>query len=178
MPKPPTNDQVLVEEIVKQRHKENAPEMRHDEYFEIFVSEQILKNQDLEYDELIDGIVGGGRDGGIDSFYIFINGEHVREDFDFSASKQKPTVDVVIIQSKTSKRFEETAIEKIKLLLADALNLSLDLSSLEGKYNAELISKLYIFNSLARSLASKFPRFRFQLAYVALGDEKSRGLLI
>jgi len=34
--------------------------MREDEFFELFLAEQLLWAKDLSWEELIDGIIGGG----------------------------------------------------------------------------------------------------------------------
>ncbi len=49
------------------------------DYFEIFTFEQILKDYDLSYDELLMGRTSGGDDGGFDSIYLMINNELVTE---------------------------------------------------------------------------------------------------
>ena len=41
---------------------------------EFLALEQILKDEDLSFDEIMSGLVDGRQDGGIDGFYIFING--------------------------------------------------------------------------------------------------------
>ena len=177
MAKRPTNDQILIEEVVKQKHNQQSPEIEYPDYFEVFSAEQILKNQDLGYDELLDGVIGGGRDGGIDYIYMFINGDYVREDYEFSLSKTKPTVDVFFGQVKTSKRYEETAIEKIKLFITDFMDLSIGQEGLAKKYNSDVVDKIVLFQTMVKALASKFPRYRFQMAYVTMGDSPSDGLL-
>jgi len=63
--------------------------MTADKFFEIFSAEQILKSQsfDLDPDQIKSGIVSGGGDGGVDSFYVFANKKLVREDTDISVFK-------------------------------------------------------------------------------------------
>ncbi len=74
-----TNDLILVNQLVSQRKDEVAHDLSDSEYFEIFAAEQALKDRDLSYDEIEDGIVDGGGDGGIDAVYLFVNNTLCRE---------------------------------------------------------------------------------------------------
>ena len=56
-------NEVIVLDSILQRHKNNSEtSLSDDRYFELFTSEQVLKNYELSYDELLYGIVGGGDD--------------------------------------------------------------------------------------------------------------------
>ena len=82
------NSRQLLDAVLQQRHQEQAPDLSEQDYFEMFCAEQILKSFYLSYDELQAGIVDGEHDGGIDSAYVFVNGELVCEDFDTSTFKK------------------------------------------------------------------------------------------
>ncbi|MCC5613198.1 hypothetical protein LC612_42600, partial [Nostoc sp. CHAB 5834] len=69
----PSQESILLSMLVGQLKEERAPTMSTDKYFELFVNEQILKEHDLSYEELLSGNVGNGGDGGIDGFFLFIN---------------------------------------------------------------------------------------------------------
>ena len=69
-----TNDLILLNQLLDQRLSEIGAGLPESEYFEIFSAEQVLKDDDLSYDELESGIIDGGGDGGIDSIYLFVNG--------------------------------------------------------------------------------------------------------
>jgi hypothetical protein len=74
------NDQIILQQIIQQKIEEMESKPTESEFFERFVSEQILKNYDLSYDEIESGIVDGGNDGGIDAIYTLINGELINID--------------------------------------------------------------------------------------------------
>ena len=84
-----TNDQIILEQILKERCAESGDGMLLADYFEIYSASEILKNYDLTYDDINYGIVGNGGDGGIDSIYTFINGEPLKEDTEITASQKK-----------------------------------------------------------------------------------------
>ena len=68
------NDRILLDGIVDDRVENTLPSSQRDEAFEYLSFEQILKDYDLSRDELESGSVDGRNDGGIDGFFILING--------------------------------------------------------------------------------------------------------
>ncbi|MEO8007770.1 MAG: hypothetical protein ABI728_04530, partial [Betaproteobacteria bacterium] len=52
---------------------DRAPNLAETEAFERFAIEQVLKDADLEDDEIQPGNFGGADDGGVDAMYFFIN---------------------------------------------------------------------------------------------------------
>ena len=68
------NDVLLIDGIVDERVELQLPSSRRDEAFEYLAFEQILKDFDLSRDEIESGSVDGRNDGGIDGFFIFVNG--------------------------------------------------------------------------------------------------------
>ncbi|GGB54795.1 hypothetical protein GCM10011502_29810 [Oceanisphaera marina] len=51
-----TNDQIILEQIIKERCAESGDELTVPEYFEIYSASEILKNHDLTYDDILYGI--------------------------------------------------------------------------------------------------------------------------
>jgi hypothetical protein len=64
------NNIILLDKILERRRSETASSLSDSDYFEVFSFEQILKNYDLSYDELLVGGIGSGDDGGIDGFSL------------------------------------------------------------------------------------------------------------
>ncbi len=161
----------ILKEVLTQKKAEIASEMTDDEFFNLFSSEQILKDFELSYDELSDGIVEGGSDGGIDAIYTFINGELLEEDTDYKGLKKEIVIDLVIIQSKNTSGFAEEPINKFTSSAQDLLNLSNDLNSLKATYKKELRKKIELFRNAYLRLASKFPKLNISYYYSALATE-------
>lgn len=84
-----TNDQIVLEQIINKKSQESEGEYSPSEFFEIYSASEILKNYDITYDDIIYGNVGSSADGGIDSLFIFINGELVKEDTDINFKQKK-----------------------------------------------------------------------------------------
>jgi hypothetical protein len=77
-----TNDRIIRDQVLDQRKKVLAPTLSDSDFFDLFVAGRVLKDSDLSYEELEDGIVGDSGDGGVDAVYIFANGDLVREGSD------------------------------------------------------------------------------------------------
>lgn len=74
------NDIMLIDSLVCDRAKGAVlSDTQRGEVFEKLATEQILKEFDLSSDEISKGIVDGKDDGGIDSFYIFVNGNLLQD---------------------------------------------------------------------------------------------------
>lgn len=114
--------------------------------------------------------MAGGGDGGIDSFYVFINGELLHEDSDFSELKKNITIEVFIIQSKTGVSFTETALDKFISVTDELFDLSKPLSGLGTVYNSPLLEAIERFRGVYQTLASRFPRLCLAYYYATKGD--------
>ena len=162
---------VILNEVLKQKKVEIAPDMGDDAFFNLFSCEQVLKDFELSYYELKDGIVEGGSDGGIDAIYTFINGELLEEDTEYTGLKKDIVIDLIIVQSKNTSGFTEEAMNKFIASAQDLLNLSNDLDSLKATYKKELRKKVQLFKNAYLRLASKFPKLNITYYYSALANE-------
>lgn len=166
-----TNDQIILEQILKERCAESGDGMLLPDYFEIYSASEILKDYDLTYDDIDYGIVGKGGDGGIDSIYTFINGEQLKEDTDINANQKKNHIELILIQSKTSANFKEDAIIKFRESAQDLFNLSNDPDEFSSRYSANLIDKIKLFRESYSKLAKTFPVIEVSYFYATQGDE-------
>lgn len=166
-----TNDQIILEQILKERCAESGDEISLPDYFEIYSASEILKDYDLTYDDIDYGIVGKGGDGGIDSIYTFINGEQLKEDTDINSNQKKNHIELILIQSKTSANFKEDAIIKFRESAQDLFNLSNDPDEFSSRYSADLIDKIKLFRESYSKLAKTFPVIEVSYFYATQGDE-------
>lgn len=167
-----SSTQTIINDLLEHERQTTAPELSPSKYFELFCSEQILKNFGLSYEELESGIVDEkGNDGGIDSFYTFVNGILVTEEAEFDNIRESLVIRVFIIQSKTSYGFGEDAILKIERTAKDLLDLShSDLSTYKKMYNNRLISSAEIFRNTYRSVMAQMPDLQFSFYYATKGE--------
>lgn len=166
-----TNQQIILETLLEQQKASLADTFSDDDYFHLFVTDQILKNYELSYDETDEGIVDNGGDGGIDAIYTFVNSELIQRDSDLIDGKRNSLIDVFIIQSKNTTGFSESAIEKCISSAIDLFDLTKTIDSLRTVYNNDLLTNIEVFRKQYLHLASKFPLLRFHYFYATKGIE-------
>ena len=166
-----TNDQIILDQILRERTSESNVDISIQEYFEIYTASEILKDHDLTYDDVLYGIVGNGADGGVDSMFTFLNGEQIKEDTQINQNQKKNHIEVYIIQSKTSPSFSETAITKFRETAEDLFNLSNSPGDYASRYNADLIDMVSLFRNVYSKLARSFPSISIKYSYATLGTD-------
>ena len=146
-----------------------------DQKFEIFSSDFALKNDDFELsiDELQEGILGGSLDGGVDGFYVFVNGHLVNDDNDYKDTSTKSVISVYIIQSKNKSNRESIVLEKFKRIADDFFDAEDNIES-DTQYSDEVKEKVKRLHSLRR----KNPNLRKAAVkvffiYSFLGDSRA-----
>ncbi|WP_180022791.1 hypothetical protein [Acinetobacter sp. YH16044] len=130
------NAHIILQQIIEDQKQDLEIDQSLNKFFGNFSALQLLKNHELSYEEIERGDVDGTLDGGIDNFYIFINGDLIDwNSFDISESqnedaegqesainvkyikekyKKNIEIEVVLIQSKLENSFNEAAITKLK----------------------------------------------------------------
>ncbi len=157
-----SNDQIILEQIIKDKCAESNDELSVSEYFEIYTASEILKDYDLTYDDITYGIVGDRGDGGIDSMFTFINGEPLKEDTEINLSQKKNNIELIVIQSKTSASFKEDSIIKFRESAQDLFNLGNNPDDYAERYNSSLIDKVKLFRDAYSKLAKTFPKIEIR----------------
>jgi hypothetical protein len=161
------NDLILLEQLLNQRLAEIGEGLSFSDYFEVFSAEQILKDDELSYEEISNGIVDDGGDGGIDSFYFFVNGTLFSEDLDIDSLRRGVELRLVLIQSKSSGGFSEIGIDRLISSARDLFDLNKSITEFEIVYNRALLEKISQFRETYLALTSKFPNLTFHYAYAA-----------
>jgi hypothetical protein len=172
-----SNDRIILDQVLAQQHQARAPTLSASKYFELFVTEQVLKDYDLSADEIESGLIGDSGDGGIDSIYLLVNGELVREDFDPSQVKKDPAVELVLIQAKSSAGFAETPVERFITVSDDILDLAKPVKELKSVYNTSVLDAIERFRNTYTALAAKFPSFSITYVYGCKGESPAASVV-
>src|SRR5438552_1798344 len=104
-------DITVLNEILKESRDQLFPESKEDDFFEFFAAQQVLREKQLDPDDIQSGIIGGdksGTDGGIDGFYLLVNGRLIRDDVAAEGLrnlKQNIQMELVILQATTHSGF-------------------------------------------------------------------------
>ena len=164
------NDIFMLDRTLQARHKSVAPDMSDSDFFELFVSEELLKNRGLDYQEIEDGVVDGGGDGGIDAIYLFVDEKLLTSIDELESARQNATLELVIIQAKYSPGFQEAVIKSLVTTLNELLVEDADPKELHKQYNSKLVSAFNDFHDAVKALAARFPNLKFSFYYASKGD--------
>ena len=162
---------ILLTALVKQLKDDVAPEMKIDDYFEIFSNEQILKEYDLSYEEIMRGTIGSGGDGGIDGLFLFANEILIDVNEDLPKIKGSLKIDLFVIQSKNTSGFNEAVLEKFIASSNDIFSLENEIDSLITVYNSELLLHVAKFRELYMNNITKQPELNINYLYSSKGTE-------
>lgn len=176
---PPTNARTLLLKIFGVWRNDNLPTYKDGDAFEIFASELVLRTYGLVLDEIKPGVVGGGQDGGIDSVYVFFDDNLVAEDSEVVDPSSKPTdfsqdrtLELWIIQTKTTASFSETALDELENSIRRILDLSQPLDGLRLLYNPSLLDRVALFRDAWDKLITRRPRISVNVVYATPGDRQ------
>jgi hypothetical protein len=162
---------VVLEKLIQDKKADVAPSMKTDDYFELFSAEQILKELDLSYDELIIGNIGNGGDGGIDSIHITANELLINPDDELPKFKGDVNIEIYIIQSKNENSFTESVVEKFRSSAEDIFCFEKTIDELKSVYNNQLIRIIETIREIYLSNLSKIPTVKFYYFYASKGNE-------
>ena len=166
------NAQILLENLIEQEFRNNDNYSNISEYFEFFSASQILKNQGLSDDEVDNGIVGKGLDGGCDSIYLFLNNLLITPDVVEHISAPKDSIlEMIIIQSKKTTSFGEDAVMKWKTISGNLLDLSKTTTDFTARYNADVLEAFTTFRDTYTRLITSRVKLKFKFYYATLASE-------
>lgn len=166
------NAQILLENLIEQEFLNNDNYSSISDYFEFFSASQILKNQGLSDDEVDNGIVGKGLDGGCDSIYLFLNNLLITPDVVEHISAPKDSIlEMIIIQSKKTTSFGEDAVMKWKTISGNLLDLSKTTTDFMTRYNADVLEAFTMFRDTYTRLITSRVKLKFRFYYATLASE-------
>ncbi|HEX5415722.1 MAG TPA: AIPR family protein [Chloroflexota bacterium] len=170
------NELVLLDQVLKQRQDERATPMRDDDAFELFACEQAVRGRDISSEEVADGVVGGGNDGGIDGVYVFLGDSLLNEDSevlqtDFAPGKVSAgsRLEMWLVQGKTESSFTETAVEKVADSTRRLLNLAEPDDDLALLYSQPVVTRTGFFRHALSALATRHPKVAIRFVYASRG---------
>lgn len=174
-----TPDQIVLNSLFSDFCTAEYPGEQPDDVFETYGAIQVLKPKELTAEELSAGIVDGDKDGGVDSFFVFLNGALlspddpvlVPGDASLKHIGPHPELEVFLVQSKNRSKWEESVWEHLLSSLSNLLDASADDTQLEQLYRTAVVERTGILRRAVLSLGSKFPKVTFRLVYVTRAPE-------
>ena len=168
------NDSILVDGMIGQRVADGIPSGDIGDAFEYFSFEQILKDYDLSEEEIEAGWVDGRHDGGIDGFFIFVNG-HLVSNVIISWPRSHAHVDIFVISCKHHDTFKETNFNTILATVQELFDLSREDSQLNGAYSKDILRARGRLVEAYKKLAITSPEMTLRFVYSSRGDTANIG---
>lgn len=174
----PKHDIITLDQIIKHLHAERFPDLREDQFFEIFVAEQILKDRDLSDDELLEGNPGGPHDGGIDAIHLFVNGVRIDETNveDYLGLREGIKIDFHLIQAKSKARMEQAVIDKFSAMADDLFDITNEVNEVKHAYNSGVLQAFEHFRRLYSAFGYTAPEINIIFSYATRGGNVTRNM--
>lgn len=169
------NDVLLIDGIVDERVELQLPSSRRDEAFEYLAFEQILKDFDLSRDEIESGSVDGRNDGGIDGFFIFVNGHLLVEPQSFIWPKSGAQLEVWVITCKLHDTFKQAPLDNLVASVSELFDLGLGKKELKGEYSETILNCRENLKLAYRKLSAKMSDFSLNYSYSSRGNSETVG---
>lgn len=162
------NNNIILEEILKQ-YKEAASDssINDDKNFEYFAEEQLLKDENLDEDEISLGLIGDSNDNGIDGFYILLDGEFI-DQIEQVEGKYKE-LKVYFHQYKNKYRIEEDVVLKFNNAFNDIMNF--DNTELNG-WHEELKEKIILLRNIILKTATHALKIKFIISHISKANSE------
>ncbi|WP_047548487.1 AIPR family protein [Psychroserpens sp. Hel_I_66] len=169
------NDKILIDGIIDERIELNLPSNKRDEAFEYFSFEQILKDYDLSSDEIKNGSVDGRNDGGIDGFFILVNGHCLQDPLSFNWPKSGSILELWIITCKHHDTFRQAPLDNLVASMTELLDFSIENKDLKVEY-IDLVLKLRENLKFAyRKVSPRLSEFSINFCYASRGNSSDLG---
>ena len=169
------NDKVLIDGIIDDRIEALLPSNQRDEAFEYFAFEQILKDSDLSRDEITEGTVDGRNDGGIDGFFILINGHFLSDTENFVWPRTGSQIEVWLITCKHHDTYKQAPVDNLVASLTELLDFGLKPSEFQGDYSEDIIKCRENLRLAYRKLSPRLSSFSIYTVYASRGDTSDIG---
>jgi hypothetical protein len=164
------NDVVLLDSLTNRGRSYLGPNRDESEIFELFSFDQILKDYELSYEEIESGWTDGSNDGGIDGFFIFLDGNLVLEIPPDPVAHRCPEIQVTLFTVNRSESFNQQPLNALCGSLPELFDFTKAEGDLQYPFCEEVIAQRELFRKLFISLADRRPRLAVSIYYCSRGD--------
>jgi hypothetical protein len=153
--------------ILAQHRAERASDWLEADFFTFFVSEQLLKNTGASVEEVVDSIVDGGNDCGVDSITYLINESPAGRYPDLHSLPSEIRMQIIIVQSKSGLSFEERPLLEMATRLPQLFDSTRDEDDVALWCNPALQEQTKRFLDSLPLLLPKFPHVSVKIYYAS-----------
>ncbi|MDR2973701.1 MAG: AIPR family protein [Propionibacteriaceae bacterium] len=159
----------------------NYPKLSKDDAFERFTMDLALRTAGATPAEIEDGVVSAATDGGIDGFYIVLNGREFvsvnstrlgRGKDPLSGLNKGVSLDLVIVQSKNQDSWDTNVFPKIQSALTAILDDQKTAADLRAfPLSEKLVEKALAFRKLRSRIATLLPTQSARVLYMTFAPQ-------
>lgn len=164
------NSTTIIKGCINKFKEENDLKSKDSEIFELFSLSQIMKNEDITFENIMDSITDGGNDGGIDSIIILHDGDYIEEDTEYKC-KQSSVLKLMITQCKTENTFKENVIDKLLSTFPILFNLDAIDEDLAKRFNPQIINKRNILTKIWTDTCIGGGKIEVEINYACLAND-------
>lgn len=121
--------------------------------------------EEIEY-----GWTDGSHDGGIDGFYVLVNGRLLTDPADFAWPRTGADIQVFLLTCKHHSTFQQAPLDALLASVQELFDLSLSNAQLSGKYSADIKRCREMFVAAFHQLSLYRPAISFNIYYASRGD--------
>jgi AIPR protein len=137
--------------------------------FEYYCVDQFLRQFDLSDSQLKTGLIGGGKDGGVDALYMFVTGELVEAETELDP-KTPNQVRLLVMQMKEGDGFSPVAVDKLNFFADDLLELTRKKADYHQTYRDELIKVMRLVKDKYLGIVGENPPLSVDFYYITKKD--------
>lgn len=164
------NDVVLLDSLVDKAKLRLGQGYDDSEVFELFCFEQLLKDYDPSYEEIESGWTDGTNDGGIDGFFVFVDGRLATEDVVGSAPRKNPKVQLLLFTVRHGDSFQQEPLNALCGALPELFDLRKSDAELAYPFATEVLAQRRLFREVFVRLADRHPSLEITVLYCSRGD--------
>lgn len=168
-----SNNRIILEGCLNQFKSSNEIDLRDSEIFELFSLTQTTKSYDLSFENILNSIVDGGNDGGVDSILVLIDDEVVEciDDLIDYSFTNKTTSRFIISQCKKENSFKESALDKLIATLPELFNLEKNETELLRRFNADIVAIALLVNQVWQKTAINGGKILIDFTYACNAND-------
>ena len=170
------NDIILIDNMVAQLVQcDKVTSTVRAEVFQRMAIESLLAHIIPTEDDLDEGLVDGSNDGGIDGFFISVNGFLITDPSLITWPRSGIELEIWISTCKHQDTFKQAPLDNLYSTLSEIMDFTLANTNLTGRYSEAVLTRrthwMYAFRQAAHRLSS----FKINFDYISRGDTQKIG---
>lgn len=155
--------------LLAEERLERAPDWDSGTYFNYFVVEQILKNTGASVEDIMDAIVDGGNDCGVDAIMFLINDIPASHYDDLAKITSESKVEMIVVQAKHSTSFQDRPLLEMAAAFPSLLDRDRDEDAISLWCNPQLQQRTGEYLDALPQLLPRFPKVVATIYYATRG---------